>query len=89
MHVDGGVDDDTVAEINEDVDGIGGGEFESLCSLLPPPPLPLLGCDNGPILLRKIREIDDTEGTLNLSHTLSNNNFSRISHANIPGSLTL
>ncbi|CAF4986276.1 unnamed protein product, partial [Rotaria socialis] len=45
--------------------------------------------DSGPILLRKIREIDDTDGTLNLSHTLSNNNFSRISQANIPGSFTL
>ena len=90
--VDDGIDDDDdeiVFELNEDDDEISGGEFESLYSLLPPSPFPLFGCDNGPILFRKIREIEETEGTLNLSHILSNNNFSRISHANMPGSFTL
>lgn len=86
---DGGVVEGTDDDINDDDDGTGGGEFESLWSLLPVPPLPLLGWDKGPILFLKIREIDETEGTLNLSQTLSNKSFSRISQANIPGSLTL
>lgn len=42
-----------------------------------------------PILLRKIRLMLLTDGTLYLSQTLSCNNRSRISHANIPGSFCL
>lgn len=41
----------------------------------------------GPILLRSMRLMDDTDGTLNLSHTPSANSRSRISQANTPGSL--
>ena len=47
------------------------------------------GCDKGPILLRKIRLIELTDGTLYLSHILSCSSLSRISHANMPGSFCL
>lgn len=49
----------------------------------PPPPAP----PDDAILLRKIRLMLDTLGTLNLSHTPSASSRSRISHANTPGSL--
>jgi hypothetical protein len=42
-----------------------------------------------PILFRRILLIELTEGTLYLSQTPSASNLSRISHANIPGSLSL
>ena len=79
------VGDETVVEINDDVDGIGvDDESVSLCSLPS-----WYGWDKGPILFLRIREIDDTDGTLNLSQILSSRSFSRISQANMPGSLTL
>ena len=42
-----------------------------------------------PILFRNIRLMELTDGTLYLSHTPSARSLSRISHAKIPGSLSL
>jgi hypothetical protein len=47
------------------------------------------GCERGPILLRNIRLIELTDGTLYLSHMRSCKSLSRISHAKMPGSRCL
>ncbi|RNA36695.1 hypothetical protein BpHYR1_011344 [Brachionus plicatilis] len=48
-----------------------------------------LGWDSGPILLRSMRLIELTDGTLYLSQMRSCSSLSLISHANMPGSLCL
>lgn len=48
-----------------------------------------LCCDRFPILLRRIRLMELTDGRLNLSQTPSASSLSRISQAKIPGSLCL